>query len=50
VAVYTQPDRPAGRGQKLMPSAVKHWPWPMTSRCCSRRPCATPTPRPNWPH
>lgn len=22
-AVYTQPDRPAGRGQKLMPSAVK---------------------------
>lgn len=24
VAVYTQPDRPAGRGQKLMPSAVKN--------------------------
>ncbi len=23
VAVYTQPDRPAGRGQKLMPSPVK---------------------------
>ncbi|MGN2260557.1 methionyl-tRNA formyltransferase, partial [Pseudomonas aeruginosa] len=23
VAVYTQPDRPAGRGQKLMPSTVK---------------------------
>lgn len=23
VAVYTQPDRPAGRGKKLMPSAVK---------------------------
>ncbi|WP_414154542.1 methionyl-tRNA formyltransferase [Pseudomonas sp. BNK-43-a] len=23
VAVFTQPDRPAGRGQKLMPSAVK---------------------------
>ncbi len=23
MAVYTQPDRPAGRGQKLMPSAVK---------------------------
>ncbi|WP_374381744.1 methionyl-tRNA formyltransferase, partial [Pseudomonas fluvialis] len=23
VAVYTQPDRPAGRGHKLMPSAVK---------------------------
>jgi methionyl-tRNA formyltransferase len=23
VAVYTQPDRPAGRGQKMMPSAVK---------------------------
>lgn len=22
VAVYTQPDRPAGRGQKLMPSPV----------------------------
>jgi methionyl-tRNA formyltransferase len=25
LAVYTQPDRPAGRGQKLMPSAVKAW-------------------------
>ncbi|WP_268798690.1 methionyl-tRNA formyltransferase [Pseudomonas huanghezhanensis] len=24
IAVYTQPDRPAGRGQKLMPSPVKH--------------------------
>ncbi|MEO4047942.1 methionyl-tRNA formyltransferase [Pseudomonas sp. CAU 1711] len=24
VAVYTQPDRPAGRGQKLTPSPVKH--------------------------
>ncbi|WP_304440212.1 methionyl-tRNA formyltransferase, partial [Oleiphilus sp. HI0079] len=23
VAVYTQPDRPAGRGKKLMPSPVK---------------------------
>jgi len=23
VAVYTQPDRPAGRGRKLAPSAVK---------------------------
>src|SRR5690606_884482 len=23
IAVYTQPDRPAGRGQKLMPSPVK---------------------------
>ena len=23
VAVYTQPDRPAGRGQQLQPSAVK---------------------------
>ena len=23
IAVYTQPDRPAGRGQKLMPSSVK---------------------------
>jgi len=23
VAVYTQPDRPSGRGQKLTPSAVK---------------------------
>ncbi|HAB79041.1 MAG TPA: methionyl-tRNA formyltransferase, partial [Glaciecola sp.] len=23
VAVYTQPDRPAGRGKKLTPSAVK---------------------------
>lgn len=23
IAVYTQPDRPSGRGQKLMPSAVK---------------------------
>lgn len=25
VAVYTQPDRPAGRGQKLQPSPVKEW-------------------------
>lgn len=25
MAVYTQPDRPAGRGRKLQPSAVKHW-------------------------
>lgn len=25
LAVYTQPDRPAGRGQKLHPSAVKSW-------------------------
>jgi methionyl-tRNA formyltransferase len=24
-AVYTQPDRPAGRGRKLQPSAVKEW-------------------------
>ncbi|MGQ3888446.1 methionyl-tRNA formyltransferase [Legionella sp. CNM-1927-20] len=25
LAVYTQPDRPAGRGRKLQPSAVKNW-------------------------
>ncbi|ASQ44963.1 methionyl-tRNA formyltransferase [Legionella clemsonensis] len=25
MAVYTQPDRPAGRGRKLQPSAVKNW-------------------------
>lgn len=25
IAVYTQPDRPAGRGRKLQPSAVKTW-------------------------
>lgn len=25
IAVYTQPDRPKGRGQKLEPSAVKKW-------------------------
>ncbi|KTD07367.1 methionyl-tRNA formyltransferase [Legionella jamestowniensis] len=25
IAVYTQPDRPAGRGRKLQPSAVKNW-------------------------
>lgn len=25
IAVYTQPDRPAGRGRKLQPSAVKRW-------------------------
>lgn len=25
VAVYTQPDRPAGRGRKLRPSPVKQW-------------------------
>ncbi|STX29984.1 methionyl-tRNA formyltransferase [Legionella beliardensis] len=25
LAIYTQPDRPAGRGRKLQPSAVKTW-------------------------
>lgn len=25
VAVYTQPDRPSGRGQKLRPNAIKQW-------------------------
>ncbi len=25
VAVYTQPDRPVGRGQKVMPNAIKTW-------------------------
>ncbi|KTC94315.1 methionyl-tRNA formyltransferase [Legionella erythra] len=25
IAVYTQPDRPAGRGRQLQPSAVKKW-------------------------
>lgn len=25
IAIYTQPDRPAGRGRKLHPSAVKTW-------------------------
>jgi len=25
VAVFTQPDRPAGRGQKTEPNAIKHW-------------------------
>ncbi len=25
VAVYTQPDRPAGRGQKVQPNAIKLW-------------------------
>ncbi len=25
VGVYTQPDRPHGRGQKLMPNAIKSW-------------------------
>lgn len=25
IGVYTQPDRPAGRGQKLHPSAIKSW-------------------------
>jgi methionyl-tRNA formyltransferase len=25
IAVFTQPDRPAGRGQKLQPSAIKQW-------------------------
>ena len=24
-AVYTQPDKPRGRGQKLLPSPVKAW-------------------------
>jgi methionyl-tRNA formyltransferase len=25
VAVFTQPDRPAGRGQKILPNAIKAW-------------------------
>ena len=25
IAVYSQPDRPAGRGQKLKPGPVKNW-------------------------
>lgn len=25
IGIYTQPDRPAGRGQKLLPSAIKLW-------------------------
>src|SRR5687767_14463765 len=25
VAVFTQPDRPAGRGQKVQPNAIKAW-------------------------
>ena len=25
IAIYTQPDRPAGRGQKIQESAVKIW-------------------------
>jgi methionyl-tRNA formyltransferase len=25
VAVFTQPDRPSGRGQKAEPNAIKHW-------------------------
>lgn len=25
VAVFTQPDRAAGRGQKIQPNAIKHW-------------------------
>jgi methionyl-tRNA formyltransferase len=32
VAVYTQPDRPAGRGRKLQAS-------PVTTACCCRRRC-----------
>lgn len=49
VAVYTQPDRPAGRGQKLMPSPVKQLALENTSRCCNRPPCATKTRKLNWP-
>ncbi|MFI5356871.1 MAG: formyltransferase family protein, partial [Opitutales bacterium] len=25
VAVFTQPDRPVGRGQKIVPNAIKKW-------------------------
>jgi hypothetical protein len=38
VAVYTQPDRPAGRGQKLMPSPVKQLAWNTTSRAAAADP------------
>ena len=37
VAVYTQPDRPAGTGRKLTPSPVKAVHWSIISRYFSRK-------------
>lgn len=39
VGVFTQPDRPAGRGKKLMPSPVKVLQKPITYLCSSHPPC-----------
>ena len=36
VAVYTQPDRPAGRGRGLAASPVKREALALACRCCSR--------------
>ncbi len=36
IAVYTQPDGPAGRGQKLTPSPVKQLASSVIFRCCNR--------------
>lgn len=36
VGVYSQPDRPAGRGRKLMPSPVKQVAWTPAFRCSNR--------------
>ena len=49
VAVYTQPDKPAGRGQKLTASPVKGWRWPTICRSINLPPCAMKRRRPNWP-
>ena len=42
VAVYTQPDRPAGRGRGLQPSPVKREALLRGFRCCSPNRCAMP--------
>ena len=49
VAVYTQPDRPAGRGQKLMPSPVKQLAVANSLPVLQPPTCAIPPPRPSWP-
>ncbi len=47
IAVYSQPDRPAGRGQKLTPARSSSSLCSTIFRCTSRRPCATPQPKPS---
>ncbi len=49
VAVYTQPDKPAGRGQKLTASPVKELALAHNLPVYQPPPCARKRPRPSWP-